>query len=132
MADSFLSKSRDGLDYKVRLGDWTNWSRGPVWGATLTLNRQQGSFLIAFTAFFVTVVATRFWRLACSILHRNLSVEEPRDDLHYQRQVSRWSYLRPFLMARELRNMSCTRLQAFGGLLSFNSKRQLLTPETYL
>ncbi|KAI1162978.1 hypothetical protein F5B18DRAFT_672689 [Nemania serpens] len=87
MADSFLSKSRDGLDYKVRLGDWTNWSRGPVWGATLTLNRQQGSFLIAFTAFFVTVVATRFWRLACSILHRNLSVEEPRDDLHYQRQA---------------------------------------------
>ncbi|KAI0538441.1 hypothetical protein GGR58DRAFT_526242 [Xylaria digitata] len=84
---SFLSTSRDTSGYKVQLGVWTNWSRGPVWGATLTLNRQQGSLLIAFTAFFVTVVATRFWRVACSILHRKLSVAEPRDALHYQRQA---------------------------------------------
>jgi hypothetical protein len=39
--------------YVVYLGKWTNWSRGPVFGATLTLSREDANLLIAFVAFFV-------------------------------------------------------------------------------
>ena len=85
---TFLSpKPPDPLDYNVYLGLWTNWSRGPVFGATLTLGRREGTLLISFTAFFITIVASRFWRIMCSILHRKFSVVEHRDALHYQRQA---------------------------------------------
>lgn len=87
MANSLFFNPGNSIGYTVQLGVWTNWSRGSVLGATLTLNRQQGSLLIAFTAFFVTIVATRFWRIACSVIHRRLSVAEPRDALHFQRQA---------------------------------------------
>jgi hypothetical protein len=40
-------------DIPVYLGVWTNWSRGQVMGSTLTLDRRNGSLLIAFLAFFV-------------------------------------------------------------------------------
>ncbi|TRX96875.1 hypothetical protein FHL15_002181 [Xylaria flabelliformis] len=88
MADSFsFSSTPDSSNYNVYLGIWTNWSRGPVFGATLTLNRKPGTLLISFTALFVTIVASRFWRIACSILHRKLSTTEYRDVLHHQRQA---------------------------------------------
>ncbi|KAI0546606.1 hypothetical protein F4679DRAFT_587283 [Xylaria curta] len=84
---SFPPSPGSSMGYGVQLGLWTNWSRGSVLGATLTLNRQYGSLLIAFTAFFIAIVATRFWRVACSVVHRRLSVAEPRDALHFQRQA---------------------------------------------
>ncbi|KAJ3567655.1 hypothetical protein NPX13_g6693 [Xylaria arbuscula] len=87
MVGSFFPSPGRSVGYGVQLGIWTNWSRGPVLGVTLTLNRQYGSLLIAFTAFFITIVATRFWRIACSVVHRRLSVAEPRDALHLQRQA---------------------------------------------
>ncbi|KAI1361337.1 hypothetical protein F5Y08DRAFT_347954 [Xylaria arbuscula] len=77
----------DTQGYRVYLGAWINWSRGPVFGATLTLNRKTGTLLIAFTAFFVTIVASRFWRIICSILHRKLSTTDYRDALHHQCQA---------------------------------------------
>ncbi len=73
--------------YNVHLGAWTDWSRGPVFGATLTLTRQDGNLLIAFLAFFVAVVGTRFWRLACLVLHYIYSSQHGRDGVHHQRQV---------------------------------------------
>ncbi|KAI0977246.1 hypothetical protein F4678DRAFT_477341 [Xylaria arbuscula] len=88
MADVLFSPDTvDTPGYRVYLGAWINWSRGPVFGATLTLNRNTGTLLISFTAFFVTVVASRFWRIACSILHRKLSTTDYRDALHHQRQA---------------------------------------------
>ncbi|KAI0189907.1 hypothetical protein F4808DRAFT_453962 [Astrocystis sublimbata] len=87
MVNSFSPSPGSPTGYGVQLGIWTDWSRGSVLGATLTLNRQYGSLLIAFTAFFITLVATRFWRLACSFIHRRLSVAEPRDAFHLQRQA---------------------------------------------
>lgn len=73
--------------YDVYVGTWTNWSRGPIFGATLTLRQQDGTLLIAFLAFFVTVAGTSFWRLACFLLHLVLSSEVPSDGLHHQRQA---------------------------------------------
>jgi hypothetical protein len=72
---------------QVYLGVWTNWSRGAVMGATLTTTRNYGNLLIAFTAFFIPLVATRFWRICCFFLHRIHSTAEPKGALHHQRQV---------------------------------------------
>ncbi len=73
--------------YEIHLGTWTDWSRGSVLGATLTLTRQDGNLLIAFLAFFVALVGTRFWRLTCLILHFIYSKDSPSDAVHHQRQV---------------------------------------------
>ncbi len=73
--------------FDVHLGAWTDWSRGPVFGATLTLTRQNGSLLIAFLAFFIAIVGTRFWRLVCLALHYIYSNRDNRDGVHHQRQV---------------------------------------------
>jgi hypothetical protein len=76
------------MDTAIYLGTWTNWSRGPIFGSTLTTTKDVGNLLIAFTAFFVAIVATRFWRICCLLLHMYLSTSEPRDAIHHQRQVS--------------------------------------------
>jgi hypothetical protein len=73
--------------FEAQIGAWTNWSRGPVFGATLTLSRQNGNLLIAFTAFFIGLVSTRFWRILCLILHRYYSSAREHDVFHHQRQV---------------------------------------------
>src|SRR5512142_118697 len=73
--------------YEVYVGTWTDWSRGRVLGATLTLTRQDGTLLIAFLAFFVSLVGTRFWRLVCLGLHYIYSRDRPSDGVHHQRQV---------------------------------------------
>jgi hypothetical protein len=76
-------------DDGVYLGVWTNWSRGYVFGATLTLTRFKATLVIAFTSFFVGFVGTRFWRIICLLLHRYYSKPryEFQDALHHQRQL---------------------------------------------
>lgn len=81
------SKASSTVQNSVHLGTWTNWSRGKVMGATLTLGRSDGSLLIAFTAIFIGIVTGRLWRLACYIFHRCYSTSQPRDALHHQRQA---------------------------------------------
>ncbi|CAP70540.1 uncharacterized protein PODANS_3_6060, partial [Podospora anserina S mat+] len=60
-------------------------SHGPVSGATLTLTREHGNLVIAFTAFFVTIISSRFWRI---LFHRYYSDVSPHDALHHQCQVT--------------------------------------------
>lgn len=71
----------------VYTGVWTNWSRGTIFGRTLTTTKQYGNLLIAFTALFVTFVASRLWRTSCLILHRSYSTSADRSAIHHQRQV---------------------------------------------
>lgn len=56
-------------------------------GATLTLTRTNANLLIAFIAFFVTVVATHLWGIICFTIHYCYSSPEPRDGLYHQRQA---------------------------------------------
>lgn len=56
-------------------------------GVTLTLDRTRASLLIAFTAFFIGIVASCFWRILVFFIHRLYSTPNPRDALHHQRQV---------------------------------------------
>ncbi|KAI1113791.1 hypothetical protein F5Y14DRAFT_199635 [Nemania sp. NC0429] len=74
--------------YPVYVGAWTNWSRGQVLGATLTLNRREADLLIAFTAFFIAFVATRVWRIICFAIHRSYSKETPQNAIYHQHQAA--------------------------------------------
>lgn len=56
-------------------------------GATLTLKRTQGNYLLAFTSLFVTIVSGCFWSIARRLLHRCYSTSAPRDTLHHQQQA---------------------------------------------
>ncbi|KAI1740921.1 hypothetical protein F4680DRAFT_465117 [Xylaria scruposa] len=78
--------SDDG-QYPVYVGVWTNWSRGQVLGLTLTLKREEANLLIAFTAFFITFVSTRCWRIMCFAFHRQYATNDSRDAVHHQRQA---------------------------------------------
>lgn len=85
---SYTSIPSDATDYyNVYHGVWINWSRGPVFGATITMTRRDGALLIAFIALFVTLVGTSFWRLSCFTLHYIYSTEVAQDGLYHQRQA---------------------------------------------
>ncbi|KAI0551764.1 hypothetical protein F4679DRAFT_537883 [Xylaria curta] len=73
--------------YPVYVGVWTNWSRGRILGATLTLNRRDADLLIAFTAFFISFLASRTWRIICFIFHRCYSTANSQDATYHQRQA---------------------------------------------
>ncbi|KAF2138395.1 uncharacterized protein K452DRAFT_277538 [Aplosporella prunicola CBS 121167] len=84
---SSLDEIYQSSSYGIYTGVWTNWSKGRIFGATLTVNRREGALLIAFLALFVSVVGTHFWRVACFALHRVFSTEAAQDALHHQRQI---------------------------------------------
>lgn len=75
------------MDANVYVGVWINWSRGRVLGATVTTTKEHGSLLIAFTAFFIAFVGSRFWRILCLVTHRSYSTQEMRDAIHHQCQI---------------------------------------------
>lgn len=81
------SGAAETIKYGVHLGMWTNWSHGRVMGSTLTLSRQDGNYLLSFTAFFIGLVSTRFWRILCFALHNSSSTSSPRDALYHQQQA---------------------------------------------
>ncbi|KAI0196351.1 hypothetical protein F4808DRAFT_474356 [Astrocystis sublimbata] len=74
-------------EYPVYTGVWTNWSRGPIFGATLTLSRDDANLVIALIAFFISFVATRVWRILCFIMHRVHSKSVPQEAVYYQHQA---------------------------------------------
>jgi hypothetical protein len=71
----------------IYLGSWTDWTKGPILGATLTVTRRDGTLFIAFLAFFVALVGTRFWRIVCVVLYYAYSEKSPSDGVHHQRQA---------------------------------------------
>ncbi|KAI0389429.1 hypothetical protein F5Y17DRAFT_472956 [Xylariaceae sp. FL0594] len=89
------SSSESSSYYPVYTGVWTNWSRGRVLGATLTLNRREADLLIAFTAFFIAFVSTRTWRITCFFVHRILSTATDQNSTYHQQQVILRNALNP-------------------------------------
>ena len=75
-------------DFGIYIGIWTNWSKGKILGATLTLDQRDGALLIACLALLVTFMGTRLWRITCYILHYYYSSERGQDALYHQRQVT--------------------------------------------
>ncbi|KAI3331612.1 hypothetical protein HD806DRAFT_518599 [Xylariaceae sp. AK1471] len=62
------------MNSTVYLGLWTNWSRGPILGATLTTTKENGNLLISFTAIFIAFVTSRLWKILF-VLRNSLSPE---------------------------------------------------------
>ncbi len=73
--------------YPIYTGFWTNWSRGRIMGATLTLKQADANLIIAFIAFFIAFVSARFWRILCFVLHRLYSTSDPQGTIYHQCQV---------------------------------------------
>ncbi|KAI1734566.1 hypothetical protein F4680DRAFT_453841 [Xylaria scruposa] len=73
--------------YPIRLGMWTNWSRGQIMGSTLTLERRDADLLIAFIGFLIAFFATRAWRILCFGFHRYYSTSLPQDAVYHQMQA---------------------------------------------
>ncbi|KAK6222491.1 hypothetical protein QIS74_04193 [Colletotrichum tabaci] len=74
------------MSYEIYTGVWTDWSRGSVQGATITLTARDGGLLLAFIAIFVTFIATRTWRIVVFTAHQILASGGKHDGLYYQRQ----------------------------------------------
>ncbi|KAI0148735.1 hypothetical protein GGR57DRAFT_474134 [Xylariaceae sp. FL1272] len=81
------SPTVEGIDYPVHSGLWINWSRGAVFGPTLTLAPRDGDLLIAFTALFVALVSNRGWRIVSFALHRYFTTPTPQDAVYHQSQA---------------------------------------------
>ncbi|KAJ8133021.1 hypothetical protein O1611_g602 [Lasiodiplodia mahajangana] len=73
--------------YPVHTGLWTNWSRGSIFGPTLTLKRQDADLLIAFTAFFIAIVSSRVWRIICFAFHRHYATPTQQGVMYHQCQA---------------------------------------------
>lgn len=71
----------------IYTGKWTNWSKGPILGSTLTLTQEDATILIAFLSFYVSLVGSRILFIIRLIFHFVLSSPCPNDGLHNQRQA---------------------------------------------
>ncbi|KAI1744698.1 hypothetical protein F4680DRAFT_233535 [Xylaria scruposa] len=107
------ASSNQPNNFQIYLGLWTNWSQGRIMGSTLTLTKSNGELVIAFAAFFVTIIATRFWRMACVIIHRAYCQPGPElhDVVYHHRQTivrnspsalsGLWSFIQAVLAHRK-------------------------------
>ncbi len=75
------------LDDDIYLGFWINRSFHIVHGATLTLDRQRGSLLIACVALFVGEAGRSLWKIIRCALHFMLSTQLRTDGVHQQQQA---------------------------------------------
>ena len=82
-----MDPANTGTGPEVHIGTWVNWSRGPIMGSTLTVTKQNGNLLIAFTAFFIGFLSSRAWRIISFALHRFYSTPTAQATLHHQRQA---------------------------------------------
>jgi hypothetical protein len=71
----------------VHLGVWTIWSRGLLFGLTLTLSHKHGAALTSFLAVLVTLTGNCFWKIARFLAHQSYSSEDSQDALYHQRQA---------------------------------------------
>lgn len=72
----------------VYTGVWSNWSKGPIYGATLTIHEREAGLLGAFLAIYVSFVGGQFWRILCYGMHQIRAGKPTRHvDAHRQTQV---------------------------------------------
>ncbi|OJD30954.1 cytochrome p450 protein [Diplodia corticola] len=84
---STINFATGSADDDIYIGVWTNWARGRVFGATLTVTSRDGALLVAFLALFVSLAGSGLWKIACFALHHVYSTDAPKDALHHQRQA---------------------------------------------
>jgi hypothetical protein len=72
----------------IYVGLWTNWSKGPISGSTLTLPVRDGAILIALLALFIQLSGTQSWSIFCFIAHQIRTSKEAKDGLYHQQQAT--------------------------------------------
>lgn len=82
----WLTLAHTTMSTHIYHGAWTNWSRGRISGATITLGERDGGLLTAFIATFVTIVGAELWKIVCFVSHQLRSNSEPQDGLYHQQQ----------------------------------------------
>jgi hypothetical protein len=71
--------------HHVYTGLWTNWSRGPVLGSTITVPSSTGIILTAFLAIYIQVAGAHLWDLVRYVIHQLRATEKAIHPL--QRQI---------------------------------------------
>ena len=71
----------------VHTGPWINWTKGPIYGGTITLTLRDASILVSFFALFVRLVGSHLWSIFCYLLHQWRSKQRNRDAFHHQHQA---------------------------------------------
>ena len=72
---------------QIYTGPWINWSRGFVYGSTITLSQRNGSLLTAFLGIFVAAAGAAFWRILSFLIHQHRAKPLMRDAVHHQQQA---------------------------------------------
>ncbi|KAF2269673.1 hypothetical protein CC78DRAFT_612033 [Lojkania enalia] len=68
----------------IYVGFWTNWSKGKILGATLTLPSRDGTLLIAFVALFVSWAGNQLWSLLTYLTYQLYASNEPQSTFRRQ------------------------------------------------
>ncbi|KAE9371335.1 hypothetical protein N431DRAFT_483888 [Stipitochalara longipes BDJ] len=71
----------------VHVGFWTNQSKGPIFGSTLTLSSRNGNILIAILALFVSLSGGQSWSILSFLAHQVCTTKASRDGLWHQQQA---------------------------------------------
>jgi hypothetical protein len=79
----------------VQTGLWTNYQYSSIEGATLTLTTTNASYLVAFLALFLGIVAGHFWAILSYTVFQIRSTLASRDGQHHQQQVILRNYHAP-------------------------------------
>jgi hypothetical protein len=74
-------------NYQVATGRWDNYSNGGWFAASLTVDVQTGSLLVAAAATFITIVSSRFWSIVSFAIHQVRASNAEKDGVHHQHQV---------------------------------------------
>jgi hypothetical protein len=71
----------------VYTGVWTNWSKGPIYGATLTLYQREAGLFAAFLAIYVTAAGGHFWKIFCYLSYQNQAGKMDFDEDKFRRKM---------------------------------------------
>lgn len=71
----------------VQTGFWIDYSKGPLFGATLTCNTQRGSLLLTTATVIVSITQTAAWTLVAFWMHQYLVSTSSHDEFDAQRTV---------------------------------------------
>ena len=71
----------------VYTGIWIHWSKGPIYGATLTLYQREAGLLAAFLAVYVTATGGQFWKILCYLSHQNQAGKLDAHEDKFRRKV---------------------------------------------
>ncbi|KAF2186095.1 hypothetical protein K469DRAFT_777276 [Zopfia rhizophila CBS 207.26] len=71
----------------VHCGFWINWSKGAVYGSTLTLPTSWGLVLASVLALFLKLAGEHLWGIICFAIHQLNSTPKKQDDMYHQLQL---------------------------------------------